>query len=304
MWPVWHHHGAMAGIELDASKHVVAAVDTSERSLDGLAVARLLANAVGAFIDVVSVFPYLPLADPSREELAGLREEATAILRELAERSGVDAATVQVIPGNAPARELQRVSENDATGAIVVGSTHRGAVGRVLPGSVGERLLAGSASPVAIAPRDYWERPAARLDLIGVGFDGSDEARRALEFSRALARTAGARMRILSVFQRVAFGAVATGRTGGASVNELVRSELRSAFDDALSDSPGSPASEGRFLEGPAAELLTAESAELDVLVTGSRTYGPRAAVLLGGTTHALMQTAACPALIVPRGAA
>jgi nucleotide-binding universal stress UspA family protein len=43
-------------------------------------------------------------------------------------------------------------------------------------------------------------------------------------------------------------------------------------------------------------------SADLDLLVTGSRGYGPRAAVLLGSTTHALMRTATCPGLVLPRG--
>jgi nucleotide-binding universal stress UspA family protein len=56
-----------------------------------------------------------------------------------------------------------------------------------------------------------------------------------------------------------------------------------------------------RFLEGTPGEALAEESSELDLLVTGSRGYGPRAAVLLGTTTHSLMRTAACPGLIAPR---
>ena len=99
------------------------------------------------------------------------------------------------------------------------------------------------------------------------------------------------------------FGAIATGRTGGASVNELLRAELRSALEVAVADASDGRAPEGRFLVGSAAELLAGESTELDLLVTGSRRYGPRTAVLLGGTTHALMRSATCPGLIVPRGA-
>ena len=83
-----------------------------------------------------------------------------------------------------------------------------------------------------------------------------------------------------------------------------MRTQLRDAFDEALADRVDSPATEGRFLEGSAAELLAAESTELDLLVTGSRRYGPRAAVLLGGMTHSLMRRAACPSLVLPRGRA
>jgi nucleotide-binding universal stress UspA family protein len=36
--------------------------------------------------------------------------------------------------------------------------------------------------------------------------------------------------------------------------------------------------------------------------VAGSRGYGPIGAVLLGGTTHALLRSAECPVLITPRG--
>jgi nucleotide-binding universal stress UspA family protein len=185
----------------------------------------------------------------------------------------------------------------------VVGSTHRGAIGRLLPGAVGERLLTGAACPVALAPRGYTEQSPTSLQRVGVAFDGSVEADAALEVARACARSSGARLRIISVFEPMAFGAIATGRTGGASVNELLRAELRSALDEAVAASSDGGAPEGRFLEGSAAELLAAESTDLDLLVTGSRRYGPRAAVLLGGTTHALMQSAACPCLVVPRGA-
>jgi nucleotide-binding universal stress UspA family protein len=217
--------------------------------------------------------------------------------------SGLEAADIEVIPGNLPARELQRLSEQDDTGLLVVGSTHRGAIGRVLPGAVGERLLTGAACPVALAPHGYAEQSPTSLQRVGAAFDGSEEAEGALEFARAFARPSGAHLRIISVFERMTFGALATGRTGGASVNQLLRAELRSALDEAVAGASDGGAPEGRFLEGSAAELLAAESTELDLLVTGSRRYGPRMAVLLGGTTHALLRNAACPLLVVPRGA-
>ena len=69
-----------------------------------------------------------------------------------------------------------------------------------------------------------------------------------------------------------------------------------------LAEQPEELAVEGPFLEGSAGEVLAQESAELDLLVTGSRGYGPRRAVLLGGTTHWLVGTAACPVLITPSG--
>jgi nucleotide-binding universal stress UspA family protein len=284
------------------SRSVVVAVDATERSLDALALGRVLARTTTAPLVLVTVFPYPPLTDPEGEERTRLRDEARQILVELAEAAGAEPADVEVIPANLAARELQRVTEQDTTGLLVLGSTGRGPIRRLLPGTVGERLLTGSAAPLAIATRGYADEAVERLRRIGVGFDGSDESRLALDAGRRLARLSGAELRVIAVFEPMTFGAVATGRTGGVSVNQLRRGELHSALDQALGEHAGEPSMESRLLEGSAGEVLAAESTDLDLLVTGARGYGPRAAVLMGTTTHALMRGAACPGLILPRG--
>ena len=284
------------------TRNILIAVDATERSVDPLALGKLLTNATRAPAVLVSVFPYDPLADPRGTELARVRQEARAILLGLGEEAGVEVADADVVASNLAARELQSMTERDTTGAIVVGSTSRGPVGRVLPGGVGDRLLAGSACPVAIAPRGYAEHPAESLRRIGVAFDGSDESRRAMEAAQDLARSSGAEVRVITIFERVAFGAAATLHTGGVSFNELKRRELRGALDELLAGQPKDLSVEGRFLEGTAGDVLVEQSAELDLLVTGSRGYGPRAAVLLGSTTHKLMRAARCPGLVTPRG--
>jgi nucleotide-binding universal stress UspA family protein len=38
-------------------------------------------------------------------------------------------------------------------------------------------------------------------------------------------------------------------------------------------------------------------------MIMGSRGYGPLQAVLLGGVTHAVVRKAACPVIVLPRGA-
>jgi nucleotide-binding universal stress UspA family protein len=54
---------------------------------------------------------------------------------------------------------------------------------------------------------------------------------------------------------------------------------------------------------GDAATELVERSRELDLLVVGSRGYGPVRHALLGSVTSKLMQAAACPVLVVPRSA-
>jgi Universal stress protein family len=45
-----------------------------------------------------------------------------------------------------------------------------------------------------------------------------------------------------------------------------------------------------------------AASEQLDLLVMGSRAYGPARAVMLGGVSRQVVVRAACPVLVLPRG--
>jgi nucleotide-binding universal stress UspA family protein len=53
--------------------------------------------------------------------------------------------------------------------------------------------------------------------------------------------------------------------------------------------------------QGRPAKSLLALSADVDLLVVGSRRWGPVARLLLGSTGEALLHDAHCPTLIVPR---
>jgi nucleotide-binding universal stress UspA family protein len=54
-------------------------------------------------------------------------------------------------------------------------------------------------------------------------------------------------------------------------------------------------------LRGRPADALLALSGDVDLLVIGSRRWGPAARVLLGSTGEALLHDAACTVLMVPR---
>jgi nucleotide-binding universal stress UspA family protein len=48
-------------------------------------------------------------------------------------------------------------------------------------------------------------------------------------------------------------------------------------------------------------ELAALDDREIDLLVCGSRGYGPVRRVLLGGVSSRLIRRAACPVVVVPR---
>ena len=62
--------------------------------------------------------------------------------------------------------------------------------------------------------------------------------------------------------------------------------------------------SEGTLHSGRPADMLIGLSETLDILVMGSRGYGPLKAVLLGGVSGQVIRSAACPVVVVPRRAA
>jgi nucleotide-binding universal stress UspA family protein len=288
---------------VSVAKRIYVAIDLEQRTPDVLQLGRLLSDATDAPTVLVTVFPYDPLRSPDEPELVALREEAEGTLLEFGRTVGLDVAEARVIPGNFAARALQQVSEEPRTGRLVVGSTPRGPVGRLLLGGVGQRLLSGAACPIAVAPRGDGERAPRTLHRIGVGFDGSEESQRALDAAVALAEATDATVRMITVFQRLSFGGIPAGALPGESVNAAMRRELATTHQQSLDQlSDRGVSVEGRFVEGSADEVLAQESEHVDLLVVGSRGYGPKAAVLLGSATTALARSSSCPLLLTPRG--
>ncbi|MEO8687762.1 MAG: universal stress protein [Solirubrobacteraceae bacterium] len=58
-----------------------------------------------------------------------------------------------------------------------------------------------------------------------------------------------------------------------------------------------------RWIEPHAARELIGISGLVDLLVIGSRAYGPLRAVLLGGVSGKVIRSASCPVIVIPNGA-
>ena len=76
----------------------------------------------------------------------------------------------------------------------------------------------------------------------------------------------------------------------------------RRALDQVLALLPSGVAATSEVVVGSPADALTALSGRVDLLVCGSRAYGPARHVLLGSVTHAVIRDASCPVIVVPRG--
>jgi nucleotide-binding universal stress UspA family protein len=205
------------------------------------------------------------------------------------------------------ARALHELAEDEDAGLLVVGSSRRAAPERLLLGSTAERLIHGAPCPVALVPRS-WSR-AGGIHTIGVAYVDSEEGREALRGAHALARRAGARLRVVTVVkERLSMflhaEAPAEGRFG-KSVEDvegeyMLQAERRAREEVAALG--GDVPVEVEVLAGDPAEVLVGLSDSFDLLVCGSRGYGPMRAVLLGSVSRHLATEAHCPVIVLPRG--
>jgi nucleotide-binding universal stress UspA family protein len=217
------------------------------------------------------------------------------------------AVECQALQNTSAPRALHEAAESQDAGLLVVGSTRRGTVGRVLPGSTAERLMHGAPCPIAVVPHG-WEAGGG-LRTIGVAYVDTEEGREALRGAHALARRAGATLRVLSaVRNRLAMYGETEARTAGVRGKDFdeVEGEYRVRAEDAARAAVGGldgdvPVEVDAFVEDPA-EVLIRVSEHLDLLVCGSRAYGPLRAVLLGGVSRRVTADARCPVIVLPRG--
>jgi len=154
------------------SNPIVIGVDGSEQADDAMALGRILGAALHAPLLAACCYGH-ELGMISRRVAAyeeAQREAAERCVRQaLGVRDGAIAGEPRAIFTPSVARGLTETAETVGAVALVVGSSHRGAIGRAMAGSVGELLIQGAPCPVALAPRGYRGAP---LSIVGVAYDG------------------------------------------------------------------------------------------------------------------------------------
>jgi nucleotide-binding universal stress UspA family protein len=290
------------------SKPIIAAVDPRREDVAPAALGVLLARLTGAPLVIASTYSVDLAVDNLHPEYARtMRLDTERALRPVAaaaEAAGVPVRTTAVPADDSPARALHEFAEDADAKLLVIGSSARGPLGRLLPGAVTDRLLHGAPCPVAVAPIGYtFADVAADPALIGVAFTDTPNGHAALAMTRELATRARARVRVLTVAPPLDL--LVTGSLTDSLLEDVRRARHEAAAavvrigTDVL---PDDRFADGQILSGRPADALAAASEDLGLLVCGSRGYGPLRTLLLGGTSHALVRKAACPVLVVPPG--
>jgi nucleotide-binding universal stress UspA family protein len=255
----------------------------------------------GSDIDMLSGGEFGGDADGDRTGLPQLQSELEA--------EGVD-ASVKVVEHSTPARGLAGTVEETDPRLVVIGSTRRGRLGRVLPGSTAERLIHGSPRPVVVVPHGY-EVPEQGLQTVGAAFVPTDEGRAALRTAAVIALAAGARVLATMVLSPKHAAEMSPGLMAHAHHEESPAEDLHARhrieateeLENAITELASDVEVERDVLFQRPAEGLEAASQRVDLLVMGSRAYGPARAVMLGGVSRQVTASASCPVLVLPRGA-
>ena len=225
-------------------------------------------------------------------------EDLDSVAREL---DGVDVSTR--VRFGSPSGVIHGAAEELGAQAIVVGSTHRGTLGRVLIGDVAVGLLHGSPCTVAVAPRGYDKKAGADWRRIGVAFDGSPESDQALTAAIGLAGRTGGHVWSFTILEPTEYSPAYTapGWVPSPAYEERRREIAQSIAERALVGVPAGAVASSEVLHGRTVPALADISGELDLLVCGSRGYGALHSVMAGGVSRGLARSAACPLLVVPR---
>jgi nucleotide-binding universal stress UspA family protein len=281
---------AMVAARFTGARLIVAAVESGARMI-ALSAGEEQPYAVGMHLDD-------ELVGDCRQALEDVEAELRAF--------GVRGDCVR-LQSTSAAKALHEEAERRDAGLLVVGSSRRGESGRLLLGSTAARLIHGAPCPVSVVPHG-WMRDG-EIGTIGVAYAGGDEGRDALAGAHALARASGATLRVVSVVKEgfpipLEAEAPAEGRFGKSvedaqgehmlAAERRIRAELEALGDDV--------AAEVDVMAGDPADVLIHVSERLDMLVCGSRGYGPLRAVLLGSVSSRVANEARCPVVVLPRG--
>lgn len=260
---------------------IVVGVHPKREEREPVELALMLSRMTGAPLEVVSTSWFD--STPGRTLRKDFEEEFARRFADVLEsRDGpAPAIGVNVAAGSA-AYLIHETARRVDAGLIVVGSSGKGAFGRVAPGSTAEKVLDGAPCPVAVAPRGFAISDAA-IERVGVAFVDTHEGRGALRAAALVASQLGAEL---------------TAYTGVASEQRL--DAAREGLHDALESHGEDLEVEERIFVGGTSDLIAA-SRELDLLIVGSRAYGPLRSTVLGSVSGELARHALCPLIVVPR---
>lgn len=282
-------------------RQVLVAFDGSPHADDALALAKRLRDPDAGALTLACVAParhWLQPGHAARAEEQVTEEIALMLARARAHVPAGVTVRLRSPQSASPARGLTELAEREDADLVVVGSSRRGAAGRINLERTAGRLLQGGPCAVAVAPADA--QTTGPFRHVGIAYDGSPEAESALAAGYRIAAACSAAVTLL----------YAADAADTVPDDDLERGRLRARLhaqerlDAAANRAPAGVNPRTVLLHGaPGRVIGEACDGIVDLMVTGSRSYGPIQRALMGSVSQELVEGATHPVLVLPREA-
>jgi nucleotide-binding universal stress UspA family protein len=266
---------------------------------DAVTLAARLAALLGSALTVV--FPYQPLFASVPGDIAEerVRDEVEALTAGI---EGLTTPTYHWTPSSWPIHGLHEMARSEQAELIVFGSARERLADHVHV-SVMERMVHGAPCTVAVAPAHYTDGAPVQFLRVGVGFSTSEEGISALHLARELAAQAVGRLDVIAgAGLEPALASYAYSSPALPELERQIYEETKAMLERATDKLGDEVPLHRETIRGDPASVLIERSSELDILMLGSRAYGPVRHVLMGSVSARVMREARCPVLVVPRG--
>jgi len=293
---------------------IVAAFSPHSARREPVEFANAASHLTGAPLVVVTIRPGGPMVGRlggDVDDYPGDDGQAIEHLREGMRRRGLRHPDVRVIQARTIKGGLSQVLKDLRPQLVVFGTNRRGTVGSALLGTTVEHVIHEAVCPVAVVP-DGYARPEEGVKLIGAAYCATDEGREALHAAAALSRARpGVRVRAIAVLDpdhaaEQSHGLLAEQHhdaSPGEGTNAAARLGEAAQVRQAVAALGDGVDAEADILYNDPAEGLIAASRHVDLLIMGSRAHGARRSVVLGSVSRKVVERAACPVVVIPRGA-
>ncbi len=264
---------------------------------DGVVLAAQLAHVARAQLTVV--FPYHPLCATIPGAVA--EQQARGELQALLGGSPVlEGAHFRWSNASWPIRALHEIAAYEEAQLIVFGAAPERLERRHV--ALMARMVHGAPCAVAAAPSGYADRERRALRCIGVGFADTPDGHLALRVGCQLARELDGEACVIAgcgLSPTLADYAALSWTL--PQIEQDTYEETQALLERAVAGLDCDVQFEVSREDG--CRALLAASERFDLLVLGSRGYGPVGHVLLGSVSAAVMRSAKCPVLVLPHQA-